>query len=165
MLKKIIGIDPGLIHTGWGLIIVEGKLIKHIDHGLIKVKTNQDLPDRLNDIHRDLTVVLDNFSPDEAALEQTFVNNNAHSSLKLGHARGAIMLSLSIMNIKCFEYAPNQIKKSIVGRGHADKNQIAHMVNILLSKKIEGTSDVSDALAIAITHAYQNHNKIAKVIA
>ncbi len=165
MLKKIIGIDPGLIHTGWGLIIVEGNLIKHIDHGLIKVKTNQDLPDRLNDIHRDLTVVLDNFSPDEAALEQTFVNKNAHSSLKLGHARGAIMLSLSIMNIKCFEYAPNQIKKSIVGRGHADKNQIAHMVNILLSKKIEGTSDVSDALAIAITHAYQNHNKIAKVIA
>ena len=165
MLKKIIGIDPGLIHTGWGLIIVEGNLIKHIDHGLIKVKTNQDLPDRLNDIHRDLTVVLDNFSPDEAALEQTFVNNNAHSSLKLGHARGAIMLSLSIMNIKCFEYAPNQIKKSIVGRGHADKNQIAHMVNILLSKKLEGTSDVSDALAIAITHAYQNHNKIAKVIA
>ena len=165
MLKKIIGIDPGLIHTGWGLIIVEGNLIKHIDHGLIKVKTNQDLPDRLNDIHRDLTVVLDNFSPDEAALEQTFVNNNAHSSLKLGHARGAIMLSLSIMNIKCFEYAPNQIKKSIVGRGHADKNQIAHMVNILLSKKIEGTSDVSDALAIAITHSYQNHNKIAKVIA
>ncbi len=165
MLKKIIGIDPGLIHTGWGLITVEGNQIKHIDHGLIKVKTNQDLPDRLNDIHRDLTVVLDNFSPDEAALEQTFVNNNAHSSLKLGHARGAIMLSLSIMNIKCFEYAPNQIKKSIVGRGHADKNQIAHMVNILLSKKIEGTSDVSDALAIAITHSYQNHNKIAKVIA
>ena len=165
MLKKIIGIDPGLIHTGWGLITVEGNQIKHIDHGLIKVKTNQDLPDRLNDIHRDLTVVLDNFSPDEAALEQTFVNNNAHSSLKLGHARGAIMLSLSIMNIKCFEYAPNQIKKSIVGRGHADKNQIAHMVNILLSKKIEGTSDISDALAIAITHAYQNHNKIAKVIA
>ena len=165
MLKKIIGIDPGLIHTGWGLITVEGNLIKHIDHGLIEVKTNQDLPDRLNDIHKDLTVVLDNFSPDEAALEQTFVNNNAHSSLKLGHARGAIMLSLSIMNIKCFEYAPNQIKKSIVGRGHADKNQIAHMVNILLSKKIEGTSDVSDALAIAITHAYQNHNKIAKVIA
>ena len=165
MLKKIIGIDPGLIHTGWGLITVEGNQIKHIDHGLIKVKTNQDLPDRLNDIHRDLTVVLDNFSPDEAALEQTFVNNNAYSSLKLGHARGAIMLSLSIMNIKCFEYAPNQIKKSIVGRGHADKNQIAHMVNILLSKKIEGTSDISDALAIAITHAYQNHNKIAKVIA
>ena len=93
------------------------------------------------------------------------MNNNSNSSLKLGHARGAIMLSLSIMNIKCFEYAPNQIKKSIVGRGHADKNQIAHMVNILLSKKIEGTSDVSDALAIAITHAYQNHNKIAKVIA
>jgi len=165
MQKKIIGIDPGLIHTGWGLITVEGNLIKHIDHGLIKVKTNQDLPDRLNNIHRDLTVVLNTFSPNEAALEQTFVNNNANSSLKLGHARGAIMLSLSIMNIKCFEYAPNQIKKSIVGRGHADKNQIAHMVNILLSKKIEGTSDVSDALAIAITHAYQNHNKIAKVIA
>ena len=165
MLKKIIGIDPGLIHTGWGLIAVEGSQIKHIDHGLIKVKINQDLPDRLNDIHRDLSLVLDNCSPDEAALEQTFVNNNALSSLKLGHARGVIMLSLSIMNIKCFEYAPNQIKKSIVGKGHADKNQIAQMVNILLSRKIDGTSDVSDALAIAITHAYQRHNKIAKAIA
>ena len=136
MLKKIIGIDPGLIHTGWGLITVEGNLIKHIDHGLIKVKTGQDLSDRLHDLHRDLSLVLGNFLPDEAALEQTFVNNNALSSLKLGHARGAIMLSLSMMNIKCFEYAPNQIKKSIVGKGHADKNQIAHMVNILLSKKL-----------------------------
>ena len=165
MLKKIIGIDPGLIHTGWGLIAIEGNLIKHIDHGLIKVKTGQDLPDRLHDIHRDLSSVLGNFLPDEAAIEQTFVNNNALSSLKLGHARGAIMLSLSMMNIKCFEYAPNQIKKSIVGKGHADKNQIAHMVNILLSKKNNGTSDVSDALAIAITHANHRHNKIAKAIA
>ena len=103
MLKKIIGIDPGLIHTGWGLIAVEGNLIKHIDHGLIKVKTGQDLSDRLHDLHRDLSLVLGNFLPDEAALEQTFVNNNALSSLKLGHARGAIMLSLSMMNIKCFE--------------------------------------------------------------
>ena len=110
-VKKIIGIDPGLIHTGWGLITVEGNLIKHIDHGLIKVKTGQDLSDRLYDIHRDLSLVLNNFLPDEAALEQTFVNNNALSSLKLGHARGAIMLSLSMMNIKCYEYAPNQIKK------------------------------------------------------
>jgi crossover junction endodeoxyribonuclease RuvC len=102
--------------------------------------------------------------PDEASIEKTFVNKNPTSSLKLGHARGVILLALAKKKLKCFEYAPNQIKKSIVGRGHADKDQIATMVTMLLSKKIEGTSDVSDALAIAITHAYQKHNKIAEFL-
>ena len=163
-LKKIIGIDPGLIHTGWGLIEVEGNVIRHIDHGLIKIKTNDDIAVRLLNIYEALILILSKYMPDEASIEKTFVNKNPTSSLKLGHARGVILLALAKKKLKCFEYAPNQIKKSIVGHGHADKDQIATMVTMLLSKKIEGTSDVSDALAIAITHAYQKHNKIAEFL-
>lgn len=163
-LKKIIGIDPGLINTGWGLIEVEGNVIRHIDHGLIKIKTSDDIAVRLLNIYEALILILSKHMPDEASIEKTFVNKNPNSSLKLGHARGVILLALAKKKLTCFEYAPNQIKKSIVGRGHADKDQIATMVTMLLSKKIEGTSDVSDALAIAITHAYQKHNKIAEFL-
>ena len=163
-LKKIIGIDPGLINTGWGLIEVEGNIIRHIDHGLIKIKTSDDIAVRLLNIYEALILILSKHMPDEASIEKTFVNKNPNSSLKLGHARGVILLALAKKKLTCFEYAPNQIKKSIVGRGHADKDQIATMVMMLLSKKIEGTSDVSDALAIAITHAYQKHNKIAEFL-
>ena len=163
-LKKIIGIDPGLINTGWGLIEVEGNIIRHIDHGLIKIKTSDDIAVRLLNIYEALILILSKHMPDEASIEKTFVNKNPNSSLKLGHARGVILLALAKKKLTCFEYAPNQIKKSIVGRGHADKDQIATMVTMLLSKKIEGTSDVSDALAIAITHAYQKHNKIAEFL-
>ena len=163
-LKKIIGIDPGLINTGWGLIEVEGNVIRHIDHGLIKIKTSDDIAVRLLNIYEALILILSKHMPDEASIEKTFVNKNPNSSLKLGHARGVILLALAKKKLKCFEYAPNQIKKSIVGQGHADKDQIATMVTMLLSKKIEGTSDVSDALAIAITHAYQKHNKIAEFL-
>ena len=163
-LKKIIGIDPGLINTGWGLIEVEGNVIRHIDHGLIKIKTSDDISVRLLNIYEALILILSEHMPHEASIEKTFVNKNPNSSLKLGHARGVILLALAKKKLKCFEYAPNQIKKSIVGRGHADKEQIAMMVTMLLSKKIEGTSDVSDALAIAITHAYQKHNKIAEFL-
>lgn len=163
-LKKIIGIDPGLINTGWGLIEVEGNVIRHIDHGVIKIKTSDDIAVRLLNIYEALILILSKHMPDEASIEKTFVNKNPNSSLKLGHARGVILLALAKKKLTCFEYAPNQIKKSIVGRGHADKDQIATMVTMLLSKKIEGTSDVSDALAIAITHAYQKHNKIAEFL-
>tara|TARA_E500000178_G_scaffold327700_1_gene357005 strand:+ start:4390 stop:4893 length:504 start_codon:yes stop_codon:yes gene_type:complete len=163
-LKKIIGIDPGLINTGWGLIEVEGNVIRHIDHGLIKIKTSDDIAVRLLNIYEALILILSKHMPDEASIEKTFVNKNPNSSLKLGHARGVILLALAKKKLTCFEYAPNQIKKSIVGRGHADKDQIATMVTMLLSKKIEGNSDVSDALAIAITHAYQKHNKIAEFL-
>lgn len=163
-LKKIIGIDPGLINTGWGLIEVEGNVIRHIDHGVIKIKTSDDIAVRLLNIYEALILILSKHMPDEASIEKTFVNKNPNSSLKLGYARGVILLALAKKKLTCFEYAPNQIKKSIVGRGHADKDQIATMVTMLLSKKIEGTSDVSDALAIAITHAYQKHNKIAEFL-
>ena len=163
-LKKIIGIDPGLINTGWGLIEVEGNVIRHIDHGLIKIKTSDDIAVRLLNIYEALILILSKHMPDEASIEKTFVNKNPNSSLKLGHARGVILLALAKKKLTCFEYAPNQIKKSIVGRGHADKDQIATMVTMLLSKRIEGNSDVSDALAIAITHAYQKHNKIAEFL-
>jgi crossover junction endodeoxyribonuclease RuvC len=162
MQKIILGIDPGLINTGWGVISLSGNSLSHIDHGLIKVPTDIDLAERLLLISQNLTEILSKYDPEECSIEKTFVNNNALSSLKLGHARGAILLTIAKYKIRCFEYAPNQIKKSVVGRGHADKTQIAHMVSILLSKKIEGVSDVSDALAIAITHAYHHHNRIVE---
>jgi crossover junction endodeoxyribonuclease RuvC len=162
MQKIILGIDPGLINTGWGVISLSGNSLSHIDHGLIKVPTDIDLAERLLLISQNLTEILSKYDPEECSIEKTFVNNNALASLKLGHARGAILLTIAKYKIRCFEYAPNQIKKSVVGRGHADKTQIAHMVSILLSKKIEGVSDVSDALAIAITHAYHHHNRIVE---
>lgn len=164
MLKKIIGIDPGLIHTGWGLIEMDGNSIRHIDHGLIKIDSSDDMAIRLLNIHKLLLDVISKYTPDEASIERTFVNNNASSSLKLGHARGVILLALASQNVKCFEYAPNQIKKTVVGQGHASKEQISKMVSIFLSKEIKGNFDISDALAIAITHAFQNHNKINRLV-
>jgi crossover junction endodeoxyribonuclease RuvC len=164
MLIKVMGIDPGLRFTGWGIISVDGNHIKHNANGVIKTNSEESLSNRLLELYNNITGIISDFKPDEASIENTFVNKNPLSSLKLGHARGAIMVAVANQSITCSEYAPNLIKKTIVGQGHADKTQVALMVSVLLSIKNLGSGDASDALAIAITHAHHRTNKLSKVL-
>ena len=151
---RIIGIDPGLRRTGWGVIEVDGNRLVYVGCG--SVETSEDLPlaGRLLAIHEGLASVLSDFRPAEAAVEQTFVNKDAVATLKLGQARGVAMLAPAMFGISVSEYAPNQVKKTVVGTGHADKNQISVMLKILLPKAELKSADAADALAIAITHAH-----------
>ena len=150
---RILGIDPGLRHTGWGIIETEGTRLSFIACGTIKPDDKAPLAERLRAIHDGLEAVLSSFTPDEAAVEETFVNKDARATLKLGQARGVAMLAPAIKGLSVAEYAPNLVKKTIVGSGHADKDQIHMMVKVLLPKSDAKTPDAADALAIAITHA------------
>ncbi len=156
---RIIGIDPGLRKVGWGVIEKNGNKISYIASGVIKTESDENLPQRILQIHHSLKQVILNHNPNQCAIEETFVNKNAASSLKLGQARGAILLSLSLSGLKIFEYSANLVKKSVAGSGHAQKFQIASMVSILLglSRKNENldeqNTDANDALAIAICHS------------
>lgn len=150
---RILGIDPGLRNTGWGLIEVEGARLSFVACGTIKPDDKADLAERLKAIYVGLGEVLESFKPDEAAVEETFVNKDARATLKLGQARGVAMLAPASAGLSVAEYAPNLVKKTIVGSGHADKDQIHMMVKVLLPKSDAKTPDAADALAIAITHA------------
>ena len=151
---KIIGIDPGLQKTGWGIIEVQGSSHKLIDHGLIKPNPKNEMAERLRFLSEELEAVLTRFDPDRAAIEETFVNQNPTTSLKLGMARGAIILTLAKYGLSVAEYSPNKIKKSIVGQGHASKEQMQMMVKVLLPTCGDLSEDEADALAVAITHAH-----------
>src|SRR5690348_8014931 len=151
---RILGIDPGLRRTGWGAIESEGNRLSFIGCGSVEPPDNLPLASRLLAIHAGLAAVLRDFSPVEAAVEQTFVNKDGVATLKLGQARGIAMLVPAMFGIAVSEYAPNQVKKTVVGAGHADKNQIAVMLKILLPKADPASADAADALAIAITHAH-----------
>lgn len=151
---RILGIDPGLRRTGWGVIESEGNRLIFIGCGSVEPPNDLPLASRLLALHEGLAAVLDAFKPMEAAVEQTFVNKDGAATLKLGHARGIAMLAPAIFGIEVAEYAPNQVKKTVVGAGHADKTQIGMMLKILLPKADPPTADAADALAIAITHAH-----------
>ena len=151
---RILGIDPGLRRTGWGVIEIDGNRLVFVGCGSVEPPEALPLASRLVAIHEGLTAVLANFSPAEAAVEQTFVNKDGVATLKLGQARGVAMLGPAMFGISVAEYAPNQVKKTVVGAGHADKNQIAVMLKILLPKAEPKSADAADALAIAITHAH-----------
>ena len=150
---RILGIDPGLRNTGWGVIDTEGARLSFVACGTIKPDDKAALSERLRQIHDGLAQVLANFKPDEAAVEETFVNKDARATLKLGQARGVAVLAPALAGLSVAEYAPNLVKKTIVGAGHADKDQIHMMVKVLLPKSDAKTPDAADALAIAITHA------------
>lgn len=150
---RIIGIDPGLNRTGWGVIEVEGPRMRHIANGAISTK-GRDLAARLVFLFDALSAALNEHSPDEAAIEATFVNSNSAASLKLGQARGVAMLVPARAGLDVGEYAPNAVKKSVVGSGHADKAQIGHMVRLHLPGAVPENADAADALAIAICHAH-----------
>jgi crossover junction endodeoxyribonuclease RuvC len=155
---RIIGIDPGLRRTGWGVIEVEGNRLVFVGCGSIEPADTLPLASRLLAIHEGLAVVLGAFKPAEAAVEQTFVNKDGVATLKLGQARGVAMLAPAMFGIEVAEYAPNQVKKTVVGAGHADKNQVAVMLKILLPKAEPRSADAADALAVAITHAHHRQS-------
>jgi crossover junction endodeoxyribonuclease RuvC len=151
---RILGIDPGLRRTGWGVIEIDGNRLTYLGCGSVEPPDHLPLARRLLAIHQGLTKVLGDFEPAEAAVEQTFVNKDGVATLKLGQARGVAMLAPAMCGIAVSEYAPNQVKKTVVGAGHADKNQILVMLKLLLPKADPKSPDAADALAIAITHAH-----------
>ena len=152
-MVRIIGLDPGLRHTGWGIIEAEGTRLSYVADGAVHSVNEDDLATRLLQIHQQVLAIFDEFKPDEAAIEETFVNKDARATLKLGQARGVVMLAPVMRKIGVAEYAPNLIKKTVVGNGHAEKEQVKHMVKILLPRAQLKTADSTDALAIAICHA------------
>ena len=155
---RILGIDPGLRRTGWGVIESEGNLLTFVACGSVEPPEQLALAGRLLAIHEGLADVLNDLRPAEAAVEQTFVNKDAVATLKLGQARGVAMLTPAMFGIPVSEYAPNQVKKTVVGAGHAEKNQILVMLKILLPKAEPKSADAADALAIAITHAHHRQS-------
>jgi len=159
---RLIGLDPGLRLTGWGVIDVEGNRLRHVAHGVVRVASDRSLAERLTDLFEGVTAILTDHQPIEAAVEETFVNVNPGSTLKLGQARGVVMLAPARAGLPVFEYAANLVKKSVVGAGHADKRQVAMMVGRLLPG-VEATADAADALAIAICHAH--HRATARRVA
>jgi crossover junction endodeoxyribonuclease RuvC len=155
---RILGIDPGLRRTGWGVIEVDGNRLAYVGCGLVEPPENMPLANRLLAIHEGLAAVLADFRPVEAAVEQTFVNKDGVATLKLGQARGVAMLAPAMFGISVSEYAPNQVKKTVVGAGHADKNQVLVMLKILLPKAEPKSADAADALAVAVTHAHHRQS-------
>ncbi len=156
---RLLGLDPGLRLTGWGVIEVEGNRLRHVAHGVIKVASERSLAERLCELFDGVTAVVAAQQPSEAAVEETFVNVNPGSTLKLGQARGVVLLAPARAGLPVFEYAANLVKKSVTGVGHADKRQIAMMVGRLLPG-VEAAADAADALAVAICHAH--HRASAK---
>lgn len=149
---RILGLDPSLTSTGWGIIDVEGNKIKYVADGIVKTDAKMELADRLVKLHTGICEIIEQYKPDEAAIEEVFVNSNPHSSLKLGQARGVIFLAPAIHGLPVSEYEPNRIKKTVVGVGHAEKDQVQTMVKILLPGCKPKNADSADALAIAICH-------------
>jgi len=160
---RILGIDPGLRRTGWGLIGCEGNRLIYLACGSVETSDKRSLAERLVTIHDGLARIVEEFRPDEAAVEATFVNRDAAATLKLGQARGIALLVPAKAGVSVAEYAPNLIKKTIVGAGHAEKAQIRLMIGVLLPKADPQSEDAADALAIAVTHAHHRSSALLKV--
>lgn len=152
--RRLLGLDPGLQNTGWGVIDVTGNRLTHIANGVIRTNGKFAMADRLRQLHEGLQDVLTLYQPDEAAVEETFVNKNPSSTLKLGQARGVVLLAPALAGLPIAEYAANLVKKSVVGVGHADKTQIQMMVSTLLPGVSFENADAADALAVAICHSH-----------
>ncbi|WP_294641470.1 crossover junction endodeoxyribonuclease RuvC [uncultured Aureimonas sp.] len=159
---RIIGIDPGLRRTGWGVVETVGNSLRFVASGTVTSDNKLDLATRLRQLHDGLTDVLRSFGPDEAAVEQTFVNKDAVATLKLGQARGIAMLVPSLAGLPVAEYAPNAVKKAVIGVGHGEKAQIHMMVKVLMPKATFDTDDAADALAIAICHTHHRQSAQAR---
>ncbi|MDR0678051.1 MAG: crossover junction endodeoxyribonuclease RuvC [Holosporaceae bacterium] len=150
---KILGIDSGLHITGWGVIDYDGFHLKYVAHGVISSTASEEISQRLGNIFKGLADIIEEYSPSEAGIENTFVNKNPFSSLKLGMARGTAICCAGILGLKIVEYTPNKVKKSVVGTGHATKEQVSIMVQKLLNCG-NVKLDAADALAVAICHAH-----------
>lgn len=153
-MPKIIGLDPGLRHTGWGVVDMNGNSLKYVAHGVISPSSKLDFANRLKILYEELHSVIAHYCPEEAAVEETFVNMNANSTLKLGMARGVVLLVPAQQGLSVAEYATNKVKKTVVGVGHATKDQVAMMVERLLYGCKGIKEDAADALAVAICHVH-----------
>lgn len=151
---RILGIDPGLRRTGWGVIEAMGNRLSFIASGTVTSTNKKDLAERLVELHDGLSAIIRREEPAESAVEHTFVNKDAGATLKLGQARGVALLVPSLAGLPVAEYAPNLVKKTVVGTGHAEKEQIRAMVKVLMPRATFDTDDAADALAIAICHAH-----------
>jgi crossover junction endodeoxyribonuclease RuvC len=151
---RILGLDPGLRRTGWGVVAFEGMRLSHVAHGVVSPNDALPLSDRLLAIHRGIAEIVAAWAPDEAAIEETFVTANGSSTLKLGHARAAAMLAPAAAGLIVAEYAAKVVKKAVVGTGGADKTQVAFMIARLLPTAGGPVADAADALAVAICHAH-----------
>ncbi|MDP6895554.1 MAG: crossover junction endodeoxyribonuclease RuvC [Rhodospirillales bacterium] len=160
---RLIGLDPGLRNTGWGVIAVQGNRLTHIADGVVRSNAKRPLAERLMELRDGLAAVIHEHQPDEAAVEETFVNANPASTLKLGQARGIALLVPAEFGLPVGEYPPNLVKKTVVGSGHAAKEQIQMMVQNLLPGCDVKSADAADALAIAICHA--QHRRVPAVAA
>lgn len=159
---RIIGIDPGLRRTGWGIIETDGVRLTYVASGAVTSDADDALAYRLRSLFEGMTGVIASFKPIEAAVEETFVNDNPRATLKLGQARGMALLAPAMKGLAVAEYAPNVIKKTVVGAGHAEKGQIQAMIGFLLPKAKFASADEADALAIAICHANHRSSPQAK---
>jgi|TARA_R110002051_G_scaffold8671_6_gene35774 crossover junction endodeoxyribonuclease RuvC len=163
---RIIGIDPGLRRTGWGVIETLGNSLRFVASGTVMSDGDMDLASRLCQLHDGLAEVVHSYQPQEAAVEQTFVNKDAVATLKLGQARGVVMLVPARAGLRVSEYAPNAVKKAVIGVGHGDKKQIHMMLKILMPKATFVGNDAADALAIAICHAHnRGGERLRKMLA
>jgi crossover junction endodeoxyribonuclease RuvC len=161
---RILGLDPGLAHMGWGVIDVAGSKLGHVAHGTISTKTALGLGARLLVLHRELSAVIAELSPAAIAVEQAFVARDPQAALKIGHARAVALLAAAQAGLEIAEYAPNQIKKCVVGAGHAGKEQVQFMVKRLLPACGVTQADAADALACAIAHAHLSTTR-ARILA
>ncbi|MEQ9115207.1 MAG: crossover junction endodeoxyribonuclease RuvC [Rickettsiales bacterium] len=153
MHKIILGIDPGLNHTGWGVIQFHGSQISYLDSGTVHTKPTEKLPLRISIIYKKICEIIIKHKPDDFAIEETFVNKNPQSSLKLGYARASAIIAATNHDVPVYEYSAKYVKKAIVGSGSADKQQIMFMLKTLLPSASPKTEDESDALAVAISHS------------
>jgi crossover junction endodeoxyribonuclease RuvC len=159
---RILGIDPGLRRTGWGVVDISGNRLMFVACGSVQTDERGSIAERLVTIHDGLRRVVDDFRPDEAAVEATFVNKDAAATLKLGQARGIALLVPAQAGVSVAEYAPNLVKKTIVGAGHGEKAQIRMMIGVLLPRAEPRSHDAADALAIAVTHAHHRASAVLK---
>jgi len=150
----ILGLDPGLGTTGWGLIKAEGNRLSHLANGQLKTDSSESLPKRLSHLASQLEAILADYAPEAAAVEEVFVNKNPQSTLKLGQARGVILMVAARAGLEVGEYAPRLVKKAVVGTGAAEKAQVHAMIQRLLPGAQIAGPDAADALAVAITHAH-----------
>ncbi len=160
---RVLGLDPGLRNTGWGVIDSEGNRLSHVANGVIHSDDRRSLAERLVQLHRGVLAVIAEWGPEEAAVEETFVNKNPESTLKLGQARGVVLLAPALAGLGVGEYAATLVKQSVVGTGRAAKDQIAMMVRTLLPGSAPDSADAADALAVAICHAH--HRNTARRLA
>jgi crossover junction endodeoxyribonuclease RuvC len=158
---RLLGLDPGLQHTGWGMVESAGSRLRHLGDGVISTDAAQALAERLSCLYRALHALLEQWQPDEAAVEHTYVNKNPGAALKLGQARGVVLLAPALFGIPVAEYQAMEVKRAVVGTGHAEKPQVEAMVRRLLPGATIRRADAADALAVAICHAHHRGTRQA----